>query len=454
MNNNYAGCGAEYVNILYEAVELNLSVPHKFVCFTDNPDGIECETRPIQGNGWFAKLFLFKEFTEGRVIFLDLDTVITGNIDHLAEYTGDFALLRDFYKPDGYGSGVMLWRGGYGHQITDSFIADGQPEIEGGDQVYIESMVRADYVQDLFPEKIISYKAHATLGIPPKTSIVCFHGLPRPHQVDGWVKLFWKKDPYATTDFEVICNTELTKVKENIRYSSSLDLPWLEIKPATDRKIVLCGGAPSLKDSLGEIRDLQQEGALIVGLNGSAEFLVENDIPPDWLVMIDSRVSNAPFVSGYPAQEYFIASQCAPIIFSWLKDEPTTLFHIDIPHVGEYIPGDRPIQAIGGGSTVGLIAMSLAYTQGFRDIHLYGYDSSIREDEGHAYPQEDESDVVEAEVEGRKFKSTPWMITQVNQWQQLSNQLRQLGCNITVHGDGLLPYLAWVKSTQENLLGE
>jgi uncharacterized Rossmann fold enzyme len=38
----------------------------------------------------------------------------------------------------------------------------------------------------------------------------------------------------------------------------------------------------------------------------------------------------------------------------------------------------RPVHLIGGGSTVGMNAMVLAFAAGFRKIHLYGFDSSYR----------------------------------------------------------------------------
>ena len=41
--------GAEYVNRLYKMVEKNLTLPHRFVCFTDKPEGIleGVEIRPL-----------------------------------------------------------------------------------------------------------------------------------------------------------------------------------------------------------------------------------------------------------------------------------------------------------------------------------------------------------------------------------------------------------------------
>ena len=191
---NYCGQGNKYVNALHKSVEKYLTIPHKFVCFTDNPEGKECETRPIQNIGWFAKLYLFREFKAGKVIFLDLDTIITGNIDFLDKYNGKFAILRDFYRPKGYGSGMMIWQGGFGHDITEDYESDGMPDVLGGDQAYIErKVVKPKKLQDLFPGKIVSYKEHAMAGMPPRAAICCFHGHPKPHDFSyGWVKTAWQ----------------------------------------------------------------------------------------------------------------------------------------------------------------------------------------------------------------------------------------------------------------------
>jgi hypothetical protein len=195
MVQNYEGCGAEYVNALHAAVERNMTVPHKFVCFTDSPNGINCECRASEGVGWFAKLHLFRQFTKGRVIFFDLDTLIVDNIDFLAKFHGKFAILSDFYRPKGFGSGIMLWEGGWGHHITNGFVALGSPNIVGGDQMYIEQQAgKAKMLQDLYPGKIASYKLEALTGIPRRAAIICFHGTPKPHEFSfGYVAEHWRK---------------------------------------------------------------------------------------------------------------------------------------------------------------------------------------------------------------------------------------------------------------------
>ena len=87
-----------------------------------------------------------------------------GNIDPLADYDGEFAILSDFFlgKPS-YQSSVMLFKGGFGKELAEGFFKDTQKAMHDhspavapapgkwGDQYYIERHVKnADYLQDLF----------------------------------------------------------------------------------------------------------------------------------------------------------------------------------------------------------------------------------------------------------------------------------------------------------------
>ena len=100
--------GSEYVNSLYKMVEKKLTIPHRFVCFTDNPegfmDGIEVRPLPVLNDeglpekAW-KKLGLFTDELadlEGEALFLDLDVVIRDNIDCFFEKEGKD--IRQRYK--------------------------------------------------------------------------------------------------------------------------------------------------------------------------------------------------------------------------------------------------------------------------------------------------------------------------------------------------------------------
>ena len=199
----------DYVTKLYNAVERHLTVPYKFVCLTDKPDSFECETLPIPLNlsGWWGKVALFSNIIENRILFFDLDTVITRNINDFATYDGDLAIIKPFYRDDGYASGVMNIGPGAHKHVWDIFSSNPQGAINEcerqaippwniGDQRWLELTVpRADYWQSLLPNQLVSYRVHcmANKSLPKNACIVCFHGKPDPHEVnDEWIVSNWK----------------------------------------------------------------------------------------------------------------------------------------------------------------------------------------------------------------------------------------------------------------------
>jgi len=204
--------GVDYVNILHSMVQRHLSQPHRFVCLTDDPTGIDCETLPIVPNlpTWWGKLTLFAHRIPGRILYLDLDTVIVGSMDEFASYDGPFCLIKPFYRDRGFASGVMSIAPDFGGEVWEKFARNPQAAIDMcrryavppwnfGDQRWLELTVeRADYWQDVLPGhvlpgQLVSYKIHCGAGLPAGSRVVCFHGKPDPHEVgDPWVKEHWR----------------------------------------------------------------------------------------------------------------------------------------------------------------------------------------------------------------------------------------------------------------------
>jgi hypothetical protein len=147
--------------------------------------------------GWWQKLRLFRPgmFADGLVVFFDLDTIIVDDISALSEYAGDFATLQDFWRPGGIGSGVMLFRSGFGEHIWNDFAKAGFPQSDPrGDQHWLERYQRPDILQDMFPGMFHSYKTTCTNGVPAGARVVCFHGRPRPHEAKGWPQEYWEAE--------------------------------------------------------------------------------------------------------------------------------------------------------------------------------------------------------------------------------------------------------------------
>jgi hypothetical protein len=200
---NYLGRGVEYVTNLHRMVDEHLTLPHRVYLLTDDAASNYPDMRviPSEHRGWWEKLRIFKQgmFT-GRVMFLDLDTLIVGNIDHIAAYDGHFATLHDFWRPMGLGPAVMLFAPEWADFIYGEWAAERFPMRDPrGDQGWIENLNQGrmrkdvDILQDMHPGEFVSYKTHCTKGLPAGARVVCFHGKPRPHEVGGWVRDYWKE---------------------------------------------------------------------------------------------------------------------------------------------------------------------------------------------------------------------------------------------------------------------
>lgn len=443
---------ASYVNILYDMVSRNLSdkTTGKFICFTDNPEGLDpnIEVRELPGNltGWWNKLYLFKKglFPTGeRIIYLDLDTVITGGLDHIFAYNGSFAILRDFYRLDGYQSSVMSWCSGICNHLWEKYKIANYPSIEGGDQAWIERHVfDADIWQELYPDCFVSYKVSCKQTIPKNAKIVVFHGNPRPHEVlDGWVSKIWKMGGGSSLELEVVANTDLETIKSNIRHSITLGKEVLDSPLGENEKVaVIVGGAPSIKNFIKKLKEYNKDTHTVVALNNSWKWLTDNGVEVDTQVMLDAREENKSFI---PPELLNIAklyaSQCHPLVV----EKATCLWHALIPDAVDSFP-DNNMFWVGSGSSVGIRSIILMWVLGYRKFEIYGYDSSYSDGEGHAYSQvlNDGEKIIEVTCGDRQFKTAPWMVTQTEEFLQVMEYLTAEGGEFTIYGEGLLPYAA------------
>jgi len=177
----------EYVNRLRHSVAANLHWPHQWVCLSDDP---EVATHALHENlpGWWSK-FELMTLSGGRVLYFDLDTVIHGDITPLA-YVERLTLLRDFYRPDGLQSAMMMlpeadrarmwahWeKSPHGHM--GRFAIEGDQAVM--EQLWLDSAARW---QDILPGMVVSYKAHQLVE-RKAASVTCYHGQPKPHET-GW----------------------------------------------------------------------------------------------------------------------------------------------------------------------------------------------------------------------------------------------------------------------------
>lgn len=451
--------GPEYVNILHDMVSRSLpeGMAGRFWCITDDATGLNAGIRtiplPDDLETWWGKLYMFRRglFRDGaRCVFMDLDTLIIGSLVEIASYQGDFATLRDFYHPQQVGPAVILWRaGGVTASIWDEWVAQGKPRNPMGDLWWINQLDQgrfaknSDKLQDLFPGKFVSFKVDCKPYAPHGTAVVCFHGQPKPDNcLESWVQDVWRVGGASQAELEVVANTARHEVERNILEACERQIQWLEFcKPHTDQAVIV-GGGPSLDQTFPEIQFRKALGQTIIACNGAAKWLNERGLVPDAQIIIDARTENARFVVEAQARQHWLASQCDPAVFD-AAGQDAMLFHMNTEGVAAILPKDREAHLISSGTTVGLAAMAVAYVQGYRYLHLHGFDSSY-EGAHHAYPQaqNDADSVVDVSVDGEKFRAAPWMVRQVQDFQTLAAALAEDGVVITVAGTGLLPFVA------------
>lgn len=457
---NYLVRGAEYVNTLFDMIGRNISptIEKRFVCFTDDPsglmNGIEPRALPADLQGWWNKLYLFSEaaFTPGeRVLYFDLDTIITGSVDDLARFSGWFAICREFGEFGKYNSSVMAWQAG--NSTGALWDCWDHAEHEFGDQGWIsdcltERDMRPAVWQNILPGQIESYKLGLFCGMPPRgTKVVAFHGNPKPHECsEEWIKGIWRVGGWAASDIETFCNTETDRLKDNIRGACARGLPFIEEQAAHDDVAVIVGGAPSLRRMIGAVLRHKLNGATIFGLNGAAEFMVAHAVDVDAMVLMDARPENVGFVET-SVSRYLVATQADASVFDRLKSlsRDVALWHALIPNMRAELPEETSGRLLfSGGTTVLTRTMALLFGMGYRTFHIYGADSCYSGDQHHAYPQDlnAKDSPIEVIAGQRRFMAAPWMIAQVNEFQDIAALLANAGCSISVHGDGLLRWVA------------
>ena len=189
-----------YVNAMAANIKKMVTVDHKITVLTNDDKNFNYNvidrTVPLTNKfyGWWSKIELFRPgIFSGHVFYVDLDTIIVKNIDHMLHYRPYFAGIRDLYTTNKLQTGIMSFDSRHNTHIYEYFetrYKNIKQKYLEGDAGYIRDKVyNYDYLQDEFPNEIVSYKAHCTdrgrkaFSLPESASIVCFHGEPRPHTI-------------------------------------------------------------------------------------------------------------------------------------------------------------------------------------------------------------------------------------------------------------------------------
>jgi len=143
--------------------------------------------------GWWSKMEMFSY--PGPVLYMDVACRPVGDLTPLLEaaISHKFIVIRDFNTHQrNVQSGVMAWNGDMSYlyrqfrQDPEGHMARFVTPRWWGDQGFIEAHAGSwEYWQDVVPGAVVSYKKNCQDKVPEKAKIVCFHGKPKPWEIDN-----------------------------------------------------------------------------------------------------------------------------------------------------------------------------------------------------------------------------------------------------------------------------
>ena len=218
-----------YVERLYKMLQANTSYQIRMHVFTEPSRPVpepfvkhNLEEWPgIAGpkTSWWYKMQMFDPAHDlGRVLYFDLDTVITKNIDWLWQLNEQyFWAIKDFKYLwrttwNGINSSVMIWDTQKFAWIWDDFRSkniNATVKLFHGDQDYLNTVLSDQNRRFIDIETIKSWRWQCKDGgmdmrtrqyrspnagtvVDPKTAVIIFHGRPKPHEViDPVIAQYW-----------------------------------------------------------------------------------------------------------------------------------------------------------------------------------------------------------------------------------------------------------------------
>jgi hypothetical protein len=224
--------GWVYVDRLFNMLKANSSYDIRLHVFTEASREVPnpyikhtlTEWPGISGpkKSWWYKMQMFNsEHHQGRMLYLDLDTVITKSLNWMWELPDSyFWTIKDFkylWRPGstGLNSSAMLWDTKKFHWVWKDFLTkniQATVRLYHGDQDYLNRVLHPKDIRFFDTAKIKSWRWECKDGglnmttrqyhrpnsgttVDHATAIMVFHGSPKPHEIaDPIVERYWTID--------------------------------------------------------------------------------------------------------------------------------------------------------------------------------------------------------------------------------------------------------------------
>lgn len=227
-----------------------------------------------------------------------------------------------------------------------------------------------------------------------------------------------------------------------IESAAKRGLPFVVQRKEHNRKIAIVASGPSVSDCVDILKNFDGE---IWGINGAFQWMRHRGIKPTAFVGLDPEEILKDYLIETPDDAtYYLAAQVHPDVYD----------HLSGKNVRIWFPADSEVKfplgaiPIFGGSTCLGRAPNLAYVLGYREVHIFGGDSSYT-NKSHVYGEKGEipGGTFMFECNGRLFITTRQMLNQACEFsEQLVEWARpgtkgETPLNATIYGDGLMQWM-------------
>lgn len=245
-------------------------------------------------------------------------------------------------------------------------------------------------------------------------------------------------------------------IKDNIKYNSH----WTDMGAMhhiynmpewrKTTQIAIVGGGASLENTWPLLKDFKY----IIACGSVHDYLISKGIVPTYCVVCDPDPLVINYLqSAFYRCKYLIASQCDKSVLGFLQGKFCKVY---MWHAGRDSGNEEYFRQtdmlVGGGCTVGTRAISIAFNFGYEDMHLFGFDTCVQENnKSHAYEFSTDNEkitkILDISVGDVKFKMAEYMLGQLFDFQEI---LRSIGDRVrfTVHGEGALKTLLDIGKTR------
>lgn len=237
-----------------------------------------------------------------------------------------------------------------------------------------------------------------------------------------------------------VCETS-DNILRNIRQTLETTYqPYMPlIAPPHKRRLSIVGFGPSIKKTWTRLK------GDVWATNGAHNWLIERGVIPKYAMFWDAAKVVSGFIRPHKDVTYLIASRCHRSVFEALDGYNVYVWHAvgDAGIEDLLVEYERMEPMLGHGSAAVTTSMLVASNMGYRNMHIFGGDSSYPEGEHtHADKSLVEERPLEIWMDGQRFLSTSWLAGQVEDMRIIGPGLKEQGARLTFHGDGLLQHAA------------